>query len=160
MRRRTTLALAMPVVLCASGRLTAWTGLCLTVLLAGCSTVYSMAISGDLDRPTASFRQAGKPIDLCLRSLEVRDRSDGAGAGRLVWEIQAEDRCVTMDSLAYGEAPTGFTTVHAAEPLKEGVVYEAFGLGGTMGLFAASAAGGATFIYHDGRGWQPAGAVQ
>jgi len=114
-----------------------------------------MSISGDLERPIASFRQAGKPINLCLSSLEVRDRSDGTPMGRLVWEIRAEGGCITLDSISYGDAPTGFMTAHAAEPLRSGVVYYASGQGSTTGFFGVAAYGGGTFTYHDGSWWQP-----
>ena len=142
------------------GRPGVWASLGLTAFLTGCSTVYSMSLSGDLERPTASFRQAGKPVYLCLSSLEVRDRSDGTPVGRLVWEIRAEADCMTLGSISYGELPTGFTLVHAAEPLRRGVIYEAFGMGVTTGFFGVSAAGGGQFAYHDGGWWQPSGSVR
>lgn len=137
-----------------------WAALALTGFLSGCSTAYSMSISGGLERPTAVFNRAGMPFDVCLSSLEVWDRSDGTPRGRLVWEIRAAGECVTLDRIAYGAAPTGFTSVHAAEALKPGVVYEALGQGAATGLFAAAAYGGGRFTYHDGNWWQPSGRAQ
>lgn len=140
-----------------AGRPAVWAVLALTGFLSGCSTGFVMSISGALERPTAAFRQADKPLDVCLNSLSVWDRSDGTQRGREVWSIRTEGECVMLDRITYGAAPAGFTTVHAAEPLRPGVIYYAIGHGATMGLFTASAIGGGSFTYLDGSWWQPSG---
>ncbi|QTC93051.1 hypothetical protein [Brevundimonas goettingensis] len=116
-----------------------------------------MTVTGDLEHPVVSFLQARKPVDICVSSLEVREHADRSFSGKLVWEVQTESGCIALDSIAYGQAPAGFRTIHAPESLKPGIVYEAFGRGATTGMFGASAAGSALFTYHDGSWWEPTG---
>lgn len=117
-----------------------------------------MAVVGPLEQPTASFVRSGKEVRLCLNYLEIRDQSGGVNPGELVWEIRSEgDECVVLDRVVYGEAPHGFTVIHAAEPLQAAVSYYAFGQGSTAGVFGGSAVGGGAFRYHDGSWWQPTG---
>ena len=113
-------------------------------------------ISGDLQRPTASFGpDPTHPQKACLGGLAVHELSNAMM--RPVWSIEARGRnCRALRQVAYGEAPEGFATTLQATPLKPGVRYAVVGYGLTGGpLSRVPWRGGDEFIFEDGQ-WRSA----
>ena len=112
-------------------------------------------ISGDLQRPTASFGvDPEKPEKACLGGLAVHELSNAMM--RPVWSIEARGRdCRALKQVVYGQALEGFGTEVPAAPLKPGVRYVVVGYGVTRGLSRVPWRGGGDFIFEKGQ-WRPA----
>ena len=113
-------------------------------------------ISGDLQRPTASFGpDPTHPQKACLGGLAVHELSNAMM--RPVWSIEARGReCRGLRQIVYGEAPDGFETTVEALPLKPGVRYAVVGYGVSGGpLSRVPWRGGGDFVFEDGQ-WRSA----
>ncbi len=127
--------------------------LSLPVILAGCSAMVPVHITGSLQQPVAVFGQsADKHERVCLDSLRVVER---AGDETIpIWSIQLRGRgCQRLTQVAYGQIPSRFEEIEASKPLKEGVAYTVMGTGKT-GPTRVPFRGGGTYVFRDGR-WQP-----
>ena len=126
--------------------------------MAACSAVIPVIISGDPERPTASFgADPARPEKACLGGLAVHELSNAMM--RPVWSIEARGRdCRGLRQIVYGETPDGFATTVSPVPLKPGVRYAVVGYGLTGGALSRIPwRGGGDFIFEDGQ-WRPAAA--
>jgi len=91
------------------------------VVLAACSAMIPVNISGGLERPVATFGvDPAKPEKACLGGIAVHERSNAMM--RPVWSIEARGRnCRGVRQVVYGETPEGFETTVEAAALKPGV---------------------------------------
>lgn len=99
--------------------------LALGALVAACVRGLIVKVSGPLSAPVFSTSRASPLASgtLCLDRVTVEEVSP-AGGGRTVWDVSSADlACPPIRRVAYGQAPEGFRTFIAAEPLKMGVAY-------------------------------------
>lgn len=126
-------------------------------VLAACSAMIPVNISGGLERPVATFGvDPAKPQKACLGGIAVHERSNAMM--RSVWAIEARGRdCRALRQVVYGETPEGFETTVEAAPLKPGARYAIVGYGLTGGpLSRVPWRGGGEVIFIGGQ-WRSAG---
>jgi len=100
-----------------------------TAMLAACSAMIPVHVSGGLERPIATFgADPAKPETACLGGIAVHELSNAMM--RPIWSIEARGRnCRGVRQVAYGQTPEGFETTVEAAPLKPGVRYAVVGYG-------------------------------
>lgn len=127
-------------------------------LLAACSAMIGVQISGSLEQPIARFgNDPAKPEKACVDALAVQEMTHTRMAP--VWSVQvAGSKCRRLEQVHYGQAPQGFETTVAASPLRAGVRYYVFASGRTGGpLSRVPWRGGGEYIFENGE-WRPANA--
>ena len=128
----------------------------LALMPAACAEVRKCEPPGPLDRPMVSVMKPGsdRSARACVDRVAVFD-SELRGLAGAVWRVRsANDRCVDLDTIVYGETPEGFVVDTPPQPLRAGVVYAASGHGWTTGFPRVPWHGGGRFIFHDGA-WSP-----
>jgi len=125
------------------------------VVLAACSAMIPVTISGSLDRPMATFGvDPASPEKACLSGLAVHETSNAMM--RPVWTISATGHeCRQLTRVVFGEAPEGFVTDVPATALKSGVRYVVVGYGWTGWPAAVPWRGGGEFMFENGQ-WRQA----
>jgi len=126
-------------------------------MLAACSAMIPVHISGGLERPIATFGlDPAKPEKACLGGIAVHELSNAMM--RPIWSIEARGRnCRGLRQVVYGQAPDGFETTMDPSPLKPGVRYAVVGYGLTGGpLSRVPWRGGGEVIFVSGQ-WRSAG---
>ncbi len=126
-------------------------------MLAACSAMIPVHVSGGLERPIATFgADPAKPETACLGGIAVHELSNAMM--RPIWSIEARGRnCRGVREVVYGQPPEGFETTVEAAPLKLGVRYAVVGYGLTGGpLNRVPWRGGGEVIFIGGQ-WRSAG---
>ncbi len=124
-------------------------------MLAACSAMIPVRISGSLEQPIATFGlDPAKPEKACLGGIAVHERSNAMM--RPIWSIEARGRnCRSLRQVVYGQTPDGFDATVEAAPLKPGVRYSVFGYGRTGGpLGRLPWRGGDEVVFESGQ-WRP-----
>jgi hypothetical protein len=125
----------------------------LALMTAGCSEFRGVLITGDLDQPTVSVARAGsdRAMRACIDWIAVFDTEQGPGPRRAVWRVRsADDRCVQIGSIVYGQTPDGFIVDTPAQPLRAGTIYDAGGHGWTGGFASVPWVGSGRYVFRDG----------
>lgn len=126
-------------------------------MLAACSAMIPVHISGGLERPIATFgADPAKPEKACLGGIAVHELSNAMM--RPIWSIEARgSNCRGLKQVVYGQAPDGFETTMPPSPLKPGVRYAVVGYGLTVGpLSRVPWRGGGEVVFISGQ-WRSAG---
>ncbi|MFY0398220.1 MULTISPECIES: hypothetical protein [Brevundimonas] len=125
-------------------------------VLAACSAMIPVRISGSLEQPIATFGlDPAKPEKACLGGIAVHERSNAMM--RPVWSIEARGRnCRGLRQVVYGQTPEGFETTVEPTPLQPGVRYAVVGYGLTGGPLSRVPwrGGGEEVLFEHGR-WRP-----
>ncbi|MEN5052192.1 hypothetical protein [Brevundimonas naejangsanensis] len=125
-------------------------------VLAACSAMIPVRISGSLEQPIATFGlDPAKPEKACLGGIAVHERSNAMM--QPVWSIEARGRnCRSLRQVVYGQTLEGFETTVEPIPLQPGVRYAVVGYGLTGGPLSRVPwrGGGEEVLFEHGR-WRP-----
>lgn len=123
-------------------------------VLAACSAMIPVRISGGLEQPIATFgADPAKPEKACLGGIAVHELSNAMM--RPIWSIEARGRnCRGVRQVAYGQTPEGFETTVEAAPLKPGVRYAVVGYGLTGGPLSRVPWRGGDEVMFEGGRWR------
>jgi len=125
-------------------------------LLAGCSAMIAVQVSGPLEQPVVRFgNDPAQTEKVCVSALSVEELPYGRAA--VVWSLETVDGgCRRLEQIVYGQVPEGFKTVVEAVPLRAGVRYSVTASGQTGGLVTRVPwRGGGDYIFENGA-WRPA----
>ncbi|WP_373255569.1 hypothetical protein [Brevundimonas sp.] len=104
---------------------------------AACSAYQHIRVIGGLEQPSVIMSESAnseRPVRACVDYLTVFEPGRGKGLDSAVWRVRsADDRCVVLKSITYGQTPEGFVVDTPAQPLSADTVYEISGHGWTGG---------------------------
>ena len=105
----------------------------LGLMPAACSPYQHVTVVGGLEQPSVIMSESvnsDRPVQACVDYLTVFEPGRGKGLDGAVWRVRsADDRCVVLESVTYGQTPEGFVVDTPAQPLSANIVNEISGHG-------------------------------